>query len=202
MGVLKDLGTSVTESVDPITGYPMDSYGHLLDPLSPHSGLPEDNWEKKGTELYNLTNPYGFLHYACGSGDDFWCFDYSTIQSVTGDYAILDATINSETGCFIMGGGYEVLPARSPDEVRDVVLTARGMVDQAVDWMYDNDVQHTKRGWNQDPQFFVNDVCRSLYRHRFDSGWTERMLRMNSKKVQAVVRDVITPLPTKGETKC
>ena len=46
-----------------------------------------------------LTDPYGSLEYAVGSGDDFWCFDFHVDESRK--RVRLHAVINSETGSFI-----------------------------------------------------------------------------------------------------
>ena len=113
---------------------PLDEFGHHLDP---HSITPVESthpWNYRTHEPYKkiisarrvalnnvcsqgllgnrrkffwateLTNPYGLLGYAVGSGDDFWCFDYALLED---GRMVLSATINSETGCFIMSGGYE-----------------------------------------------------------------------------------------------
>ena len=96
-----------------------------------------------------LTNPYGALEYAVGSGDDFSCFDYAFL----GDgRVVLSATVNSETGCFIESAGYKVVP------VEEAPSVALGFVDQAVEWCGWNDVRHTVRGWNQDPYYFYRSV--------------------------------------------
>ena len=97
-----------------------------------------------------VTDPYGFLGFAIGSGDDFWCFDYHVHNDKT---VTLHAVINSETGAFIMDAEP---PVRVPFvEALDV---ARGMVDAALDWCGENHVRPTHRGWNQDPAYFFRCV--------------------------------------------
>ena len=102
------------------------------------------------------TDPYGQLHFCIGSADDFWCFDYATDRS-TGMVRI-HAVINSETGSFIQD-------AEPPVEVSidHAVETAQRLVDEAVDWMCDNEVEHDQEGWNQDTQFFVRSIRADLF---------------------------------------
>ena len=191
MGVLKDLGTSYVAGICDKTGYPHGEYGHLLNPLSPRDGLPVDDWDKEGTELYNLTAPYGRLHFAVGSGDDFICYDYATIECVTGRWIILDATINVDTSGWIDGYGYHVLPARSMEEVQQAVLMAANMVGDAVEWCYEMNVRMTYRGWNQRPAYFLNCVARALSSWRFPDKWTDRMMRQNTKLVRKAVQEIM-----------
>lgn len=122
---------------------PVSEYGFYL------------SWEDtRDDEARELTNPYGALEFAIGSGDDFHCFDYAHLPD---GRIILDATVNSETGSFIQGAGYEVVsPAGAVD-------AASGFVDMAIDWLYESGppfVRHTIRGWNQDPYYFVRAVAR------------------------------------------
>ena len=192
MGYANDLGEGTVESICPVTGYPRDRWNRLLNPCSMRDGVPVEYWYQPGVELYNLTSPYGHLHFACGTGDDFWCWDYATIECVTGKHIILDATINSETGCFIMGGGYELLPVRSMKECREAVCAAACMVDDAMTWCYDNEVRYSVRGWNQQPYYFMNCVAQSLFSWKFPDKWTERMYRMNTKLVCRAVSEILT----------
>jgi len=191
MGYASDLGTSHVHDLCPETGYPRDRWGRLLSPLSLHDGTPVFNWRKPGTELYNLTSPYGHLHFAHGTGDDFVCWDYAVIQAVTGEYIILDATVNSETGGFIDGMGYLILPVRSSEERREAVWAAEGMVGGAIEWTCCNEVRATIRGWNQRPEYFRNCVARALFPWKFKKQWTERMMRMNTKLIQRAIKEIL-----------
>ena len=169
MGYLKDLGTGTVESVCEVTGYPKDRWGRLLDPINPREDRPVKDWDKSGTELYNLTSPYGHLQWAVGNGDDFWCFDYAVLNNCK-DFQkriVLDATINSETGGFIEGGGYEVvIPEPGMTLASDVAF---GMIDSALDWVAEptfcvwsgkyKNMRHGKKGWNQDPFYFARCVA-------------------------------------------
>lgn len=189
MGVLNDLGTGIVEDICPLTGYPRNEYGQLLDTLSPRDGVPVPDWDKKGTRLYNFTNPYGHLEFACGTGDDFHCFDYHKLEAgPRGEFMILDGTINSETGSFIMGSSYYVLPCNSSKEENEVLGTADAMVEQAISWCYDNEIRHSKKGWNQSPFYFLHAVARCLNKWKFEKA-SEREIRMGSKRVDKIITD-------------
>ena len=121
-----------------------------------------------------LTNPYGLLGYAVGNGDDFYCFDYDFLPD---GRVVLDSTINSETGCFIMGGDYEVV---SPEDAPNVAL---GMVDQAITWACENGVKHTKKGWNQDPYYFYRSVFYNCDPDENKPDFSFRELRMGGKRI-------------------
>jgi len=191
MGVRSDLGTGKVAKIHEATGYPMTSYGHLLDPL--FDGYTE--WEV-GTELYNLTSPYGHLHFAIGSGDDFVCFDYATITGPRGEWIILDATRNSETASFIEGAEYLVLPINTEQEKRDAVRAAFNMADLGFD-----DVQHHRKGWNQDWQYFGRAVFCNLFDFEckryvkqtktFERWVTDRMKRFGGKRLDALTSKVL-----------
>jgi len=187
MGYSKDLGTGTVAGIDPITGYPMDRWGHLLDPASPDDGRPIEGWDKPGTELPNFTSPYGHLHFAVGTGDDFHCFDYARVNAgPRGEFIVLHSTVNSETGCFIEGAGYEVLPVNSMDEKQRAICEAFGMVDRAEEWLIwgDKPLRHSKSGWNQAPQSFAIAVARNLFPWRFEPKGkpiSERAIRMAHK---------------------
>jgi len=101
------------------------------------------------------TDPYGLLEFAVGSEDDFWCFDYCWVENNT--KIRLHAVINSETGSFIMD-------AQPPEEVEveRAVEAAEALVDAAISWCYDNDVEIDVKGWNQDPLYFVRDLKASI----------------------------------------
>ena len=207
MGYHKDLGTSKVAYQCHITDYPMSEDKRLLDPYDHRDGslkpwlIPQDDqghYKINDIELYNLTNPYGHLYYACGSGDDFYCFDYATINAgAKGKFIILDSTLNSETGSFIECGGYHILPTNTDKEKIDAWCKACSMVDQAVDWCFDNDVKHTRRGWNQEPMYFAFSVANGLFSWEFKNyakrEITYRMLRFGSRTFDQVM-DKITNL--------
>jgi len=158
MGYSKDLGSGTVHRVDPRTGYPMDQWGHLLDPQSPKDGKLVPGWNKKGTILSNLTSPYGFLEYATGSTDDFVCFDYRIVNDVHGKrWIILHAARNSETAGFIEDAGYELVRLSGPllgrTTLKDVVRAVYGLMDKVF-----NEVRHDKSGWNQDHRYFLRSV--------------------------------------------
>jgi len=202
MGYHSDLGSSATKDICPLTRYPRDEYGHLLDPFDHKDGAPVPDWNKKGTKLWNLTSPYGHLAFAVGSGDDFHCFNYATINAgPLGEFVILHAVINSETGSFIDGASYEILPANSVGEKIAVISAAESMVSNAEEWCGWNDVRHTTRGWNQAPCYFVNAVARNLFGYAFQkysrkkdglvSAVSEREIRHSSKRVQRIVQELL-----------
>lgn len=205
MGYYKDLGTSKVAYQCHITDYPMSEDKRLLCPYNFRDGslqpwlIPQDDQGhyklNYDIELYNQTNPYGFLHYACGSSDDFHCFDCKTIEAgAKGKFIILDATLNSETGGFIVNAGYHVMPINTDREKIDVWCKACSMVDQAVDWCFDNDVKHSRRGWYQEPMYFAFSVAKSLFawdfHHYAKREITDRMLRFGSKTFDQVMDNI------------
>jgi hypothetical protein len=168
MGYYKELGTGVVAGVDEKTGFPVTDYGHLLDPTDIRTDEPVE-W-KVGDELYNFTNPYGFLEFVIGNGDDFVCFDYRVLD----DWVIVDATVNSETGSFIEGFGYYVV---KKEAALDVV---REVTEEAIEWCQNNEIRHSKAGWNQDEYYFLRAVAMSLYPMERCS---ERMMRYGGKRI-------------------
>lgn len=118
-----------------------------------------------------LTSPYGSLQFAIGSGDDFHCYDYAFLPD--GQVA-LDATVNSETGGFIQGAGYEIC---SPEDAPSIAL---GMVEMGIDWLEMNGLRHNKKGWNQDPFYFYRSVCIDC---SADVHFSERQKRFGGKKI-------------------
>jgi hypothetical protein len=178
------------------TGYPVSRDGHLLRTICNRTGEVIAGWDQPGTELEVLTDPYCFLHFAYGSGDDFHCFDYELVDAgPRGKFIILDSTVNSETGCFIMGGTYAVLPINTEKEKKYAVSFAEGIVDLAVEWVFDNDVKATKRGWNQDERYFVRAVARALFDYKFrnwkkdEDRFSDRQFRFGGKTIDKVVAE-------------
>ncbi len=168
MGYTSDLGEGVVKDIDPITGYPRDEWRHLLSSLDTHDGRPIVGWDKPGTRLPNITSPYGFLSFVIGGSDDFHCFDYEVINAgPRGQFIVLHSVINSEGGGFIQDGEYTVLPCNSAAEKTAACREALGMVDQAMEWVYGNDLRHSRKGWNQEPAYFAIAVCESLFPWRF-----------------------------------
>jgi len=168
MGYASDLGTGTVHDICPVTGYPRDRWGHLLQTADLHDGTVIPDWDKPGTELPNITSPYGHLFYATGSGDDFICYDFAIINAgPRGQFAVLHAVVNSETGSFIEGFAYEILPCNSIAQQRLVIRTAVGMVDRALEWCGDNDIRHTTQGWNQTADYFAIAVAQQLSPYRF-----------------------------------
>jgi len=173
---------------------PLDEHGHHLDPetlrpVEPSRFRPlisarqvalnhvckrellgnrrKFQWAKE------LTNPYGALEYAVGNGDDFHCFDWAMLPD---GRVVLHATVNSETGCFIQGAGYEVVSKEDAPNV------ACGMIDNAIDWLGWNDVRHSKKGWNQDPYYFYRSVVWHLDDSPDKPDFSWRQVRMGSKR--------------------
>lgn len=103
--------------------------------------------------MKETTDPYGKLEWCIGSADDFWCFDYA----VNGNKYTLHAVINSETGHFIMDAYPPETVSRSK-----AIEAARDLVYSAIDWICGNDIKHDAEGWNQDLQYFVRCVERSV----------------------------------------
>ena len=196
MGYKSDLGTSTVHYICPVTGYPRDQFGHLLDTASLDDGAVVPNWDKPGTKLFNITSPYGHLQYATGNGDDFFCYDFEILNAgPRGQFAVLHAMINSETGGFIEGFSYEVMPCNSLAEKMRVVRAAFALVDRAVDWCISNDVKHSIKGWNQSDDFFAISVAQTLCPWRFKNKKGETLAL---RKGNAAARKVA--LAIAGET--
>lgn len=181
------------------TGYPISDHGHLLQTICGRTGEVIEGWDKPGIELTCFTDPYCHLYYAHGSGDDFHCFDFEVITAgPRGDFIVLDSTINSETGCFIMGGTYKVLPINTTEEKKYAVRFAEGMVDLAVEWVFDNGIKATKRGWNQDSRYFVRSVAAALFECEFHDWcknadkFSDRQFRFGGKVIDKVVAECCT----------
>jgi hypothetical protein len=154
---------------DPITGYPLDEWGHLLN-LEDHRG------QGRTLEYKDLTSPYGSLEFAIGSGDDFWCFDYATVAD---RWVALHATINSESGSFIMDApdGYHVVP------YAEAATLALGLTDRALDWVADNNLRHTRRGWNQDPYYFFRCVYLATHPTPGPHSFPDRQKRHGGQRI-------------------
>lgn len=195
MGYASDLGTGTVHDICPITGYPRDQWGHLLQTTSLHDGALISDWDKKGTKLPNFTSPYGHLEFAIGSGDDFYCFDYEKIDAgPRGLFMVLHTTINSETGGFIMDAphGYEVLPINTMTQESTAVRAAFGMIDEALEWCAHNDIRHTVKGWGQNPAYFPICVARALRPYKFNNPKTNAAynVRKNNTKAHNIAREI------------
>lgn len=193
MGYANDLGTGIVFDSCPLTRYPRDRYGHLLRTTDLHDGSVIPDWHEPGRELPNWTSPYGHLHFCVGTGDDFWCFDYERVNAgAWGEFIVLHAVINSERGSFIMDApyGYQVLPVNTMKEQSAAVREAFGLVDRALSWVYENDLKHDRRGWNQDPAYFAIAVARSLrgwrFRRKNGTDLPDRAIRMGHKNAYAL----------------
>jgi hypothetical protein len=99
---------------------------------------------------------YGGLEWAVGSGDDFVCFDYH--QHANGDFSF-HSVVNSETGGFTQDMQHE---ERVPEA--EAVAYACGLVDQGMEWVYNNGGRHSVRGWDQDPYYFARVVAAAIAR--------------------------------------
>jgi hypothetical protein len=167
MGYASDLGTGIVHDICPITGYPRNEWKHLLQTTDLHDGTVIPDWDKPGTELPNITSPYGHLYYATGSGDDFVCYDFGVINAgPRGMFAVLHATPNSETASFIEEFEYAVLPCNSMEQKKDVIRLAIRLVDHALEWCEHNRVRHSVRGWNQSADYFAIAITEQLFPYR------------------------------------
>jgi hypothetical protein len=202
MGYSSDLGMSTVKDVDPVTGYPRDEDGQLLRTVSYNDGTVTKDWDKPGTTLYNFTSPYGHLGFATGSGGDFYCYDYKMIDAgPRGQFIILHAVINSESGGVIETAGYEVVPINTSDERREAAKTADSMMD------YFENACHDRRWWNQDEKYFFRAVVHALFmnmfqRHNPKTGnyecWTTaKMLRFGGKRIDKTISAIVWPIPSK-----
>lgn len=181
MGYYKDLGSgTVAKIADELTGFPVDQWGHLLDP----SGAGKIAIDQ---ELPNLTNPYGFLEFAIGNGDDFLCMDYTTIRTTFGSiFLIVDTTYNSESSGYIGGVSYDVHPINNDKEKIEALRDVREMLNAN----QDGEVQHSKSGWNQDERYFLRAIARNLFPDKF-SRCSERMIRMGGKTSDGAIAAIL-----------
>ena len=104
-----------------------------------------------------LTDPYGELEYVVGSGDDFICFDYH-VNATTREVR-LHAVLNSETGSFIQN--FEAPGSYAFSEAPTV---AEALIERALDWCAENGLRHSRKGWNQDPYYFLRAVNAAIAR--------------------------------------
>jgi hypothetical protein len=194
MGYASDLGTGTAHDICPVTGYPRDRWGHLLQTASLNDGSVLPDWQKTGTELPNFTSPYGHLLFAVGSGDDFYCFDYAGVNAGPfGNFMVLHATINSESGGFIQDAfnGYEVMPCNTMAEQKLVIRKAFGMVDAALEWCHHNGIKHDVRGWCQNPYFFAITVAEDLFGYKFKKKNGQTLsLRKNNRAAHRIASDI------------
>lgn len=103
-----------------------------------------------GHELH--LDPYGDLEFCIGSGDDFVCFAYN----IEDGRLRIESTLNSETGHFIQTFNQPVVVSvGSFEKVKEAVLDE---IYSAMDWCVENDVKHTKAGWNQDPFYLYREI--------------------------------------------
>lgn len=192
MGYASDLGTGTVTDICPITGYPRDKWGHLLQTTSLRDGAVIPGWDKPGTELPNFTSPYGHLEFCIGSDDDFFCFDYETIEAgPRGKFIILHSVINSESGGFIDGSEYAILPVNTRAEIAYAVRAAFGLVEQADDWCSSNGVKHSMKGWAQNHNYFPISVAKALWPYKFTDVPLE--LRKNNAKALAAAHRIGWP---------
>lgn len=96
------------------------------------------------------TDPYGKLHYGVGSEDDFICFDFADNHDGT---ITLHSVVNSETGCFIE----DFDPPRAYPK-KDAPRAAEAMLDQALDWCAENNIDPDPDGWNNGAKRFLRAV--------------------------------------------
>lgn len=167
-------------------GVPFDEHNFALDKTEMYDenrDLTDD--PTKAVEAREATNPYGSLHFAVGSGDDFWCFDYADL----GDNRIaVHAVINSETGSFIETIFYGILSKRrAAYELRD-------LVDRAITWTYENNVRHSKKGWNQDPWYVLRSYLAGMKATPYRN-YTANQLRFGKGKDDRIFVDIPFPCP-------
>ena len=197
MGYASDLGTGTVHDLCPVTGYPRDRWGHLLQTTDLHDGTVIPDWDKPGTELPNITSPYGHLYYATGSSDDFICYDFEIVNAgPRGRFAVLHATANSETGHYIEAFEYEVLPCNSIAQEKEVIQCAFGMVDHAIQWCDwgDSAIRHSIKGWNQSHDFFALAVAQELFPYRFKN---KKGADLALRKANAAARTIAMDLAFK-----
>jgi hypothetical protein len=110
-------------------------------------------------DLLPPTDPYGELTWAIGSADDFICFDFNMLHNVLH----LHAVINSETSSFIEDFAHKVVINPTVEAAQ---RAAEVLVDMALEWCAENDVEHDRDGWNQHPAQFVAGVVRYVHNMR------------------------------------
>jgi hypothetical protein len=163
----------------------MDEYGMPWcedEPLNP-STIAID--QKKARQLLSA---YGALEFAIGTGDDFWCFDFAVVDLPPhGKRIFMEAVINSETGCFIQRQNFFDSFESHPYAAEE---TAKAWTEEALDWCADNDIRHSKRGWNQDPWYFYRAVCLELCPGDVPD-FSARQRRMGGKRINRFCHNLI-----------
>jgi hypothetical protein len=136
-------------------------------------------------------DPYGSLEYCIGSGDDFVCFEFGLQKS--GRVLRIESVLNSETGHFIDRFHDPILIDLAVVSLTDLKEAIIDEIDSALDWCMENEVKHTKAGWNQDPFYLYRAIMCYLFFlgrialdgkgreewHRFGS----RQQRMGGKRI-------------------
>lgn len=157
--------------------------------------LPVDEY---GYVIGAETDPYGLLEFAVGSGDDFVCFDYEITKIEGKSIVILHAVLNSETGSFIEGFGYEVIHINNPkfkvigEMAQEVVSAAANMVNNALEWCSDNEVRHSKSGWNQNPNCFVRAVACAISESEAPRRFSYREMRFGGKTINRYISHILS----------
>ncbi len=157
-----------------------DKYGHLIG---------------EGRE----TDPYGGLEFAVGSGDDFICYDFNFFSENNITYFVLHSVLNSETGCFIQDFQYDIIDNRDCKAIGDFEVQVSNLIDnvlsQTFDWLADNEVTHSKKGWNQDPYYWARRIAYHLAKncgHEYD--WNKisnRQFRLGGKRINHIVNQIL-----------
>lgn len=127
-----------------------------------------------GYELH--LDPYGDLEYCIGSGDDFVCFAYN----IEDGRLRIESTLNSETGHFLQTFNQPVVVSvGSFEKVKEAVLDE---IYSALDWCAENDVKHTKAGWNQDPFYLYREIIMDVMNVGYNQ-FSNREKRLGGKRI-------------------
>jgi hypothetical protein len=118
--------------------------------------VPAEEWNAFDTD------PYGALEYAIGEENDFVCFDFNWDP----DRRMLK--MHSVVNCDSYGwiGNFEdpicMVVGESFVDIGTAVNAACYLVELALEWCGENEVNLDTDGWNQDPYYFARAVSAAL----------------------------------------
>ena len=116
--------------------YPVDEYGNV--------GIVEFDSDSD-TWTIEITDPYNDIAWSVGNSEDFVCFDYLVLEA----HIILHSTVNSETACCLDRFEYHVVSHI------DAVDVAQTMVDNAIQWAVENEIEMDSEDWRENKKAYT-----------------------------------------------
>ena len=126
----------------------------------------------------DLTDPYGNLVYAVGNEDDFWCFDFAFVEPDLPDDVVNlhdDIYVDEDPSVQPLVAGnpwvYDTRERMARAPMRAARSTSRSRRSSSErsrlhrgegPTIYEEDVKHDTKGWNQDPYYFARCVCAAV----------------------------------------